>query len=75
LPQTSGLRVWQGKPTFEGPITAKGESSVQAGNFVENIHTGEIRQEGPEYKKEILSEEKAQVQAGNDVDGQKAKTD
>jgi hypothetical protein len=67
--QSPGLQIKQGKCTF-GKITGTGKSQVDSGNFVSDVHSGSIEQEGSAYE-DIQAEDEARMRQGNYVNGNK----
>jgi hypothetical protein len=65
--QAPGLQIKQGKCTF-GKITGMGKSQVDSGNFVFNVQSGTIDQEGSAYQ-DIQATEEAKMRYGNCING------
>ncbi|EUC44360.1 hypothetical protein COCMIDRAFT_98401, partial [Bipolaris oryzae ATCC 44560] len=70
--QSPGLQVTQRGSTFGKAITATGDASIKAGNYVDGVKSGEFDQEGSAYQDNIVSEDKAKVSLGNHMNGQQS---
>jgi hypothetical protein len=67
--QSPGLQIKQGKCTFD-KITGTGKSQVDSGNFVSDVHSASIEQEGSAYQ-DIQAKDEARMRQGNYVNGNK----